>query len=155
VRTKIFIVFAVGLAIACQAMAETVWIDSVDVMPIQPINTDLITFNIAGGAVTASSWVEYDQCQQNGTSLQLNLYVDRGSFQTVSNWSYSKQIQPLLTGTYALEVRAFDNSSGPYYGTLQDTYNVDFTVTPGPSTFAIFGFALPIFRVFQKRKLQS
>jgi hypothetical protein len=126
---------AILFVFVCQISAKSVSINSVDVIPNQPLNTDLITFNIVGGAATTPSWVEYDQFSQNGTSLQLDLYVDRGPYLEFSNWGYSKQIQPLLPGIYSIEVRAFDN----WYGTLQDTRTVDFTVVPEPATLLLLG----------------
>jgi hypothetical protein len=148
-KIKIFITFVVLLVFACQASATSVWINSVNVVPSQPSDTDSITFNIFGQAGRGDSWVDHEQFFQNGTSLQLDVYVDRGIFDIVSYWTYSKQIQPLTPATYSLEIRAFDYG----LGTLQDTHNVDFTVTPEPSTFAILGFGLPFFRAFLRRKI--
>jgi hypothetical protein len=153
-KIKIFITFVVLLVFACQASATSVWINSVSVVPSQPSDTDLITFNVFGKACQASSWVDHNQFSQDGTSLQLDLYVDYGDETAFSNWNYSKQIQPLTPATYSLEVRTFDYQSGsPWFGTLQDTHTVDFTVTPEPSTFAILGFGLPFFRTFLRRKI--
>lgn len=115
--------------------ATTVWIDSVNIIPEQPFETDIITFNIAGKASTAPSWVEYDLFSQNETLLQLDLYIELGVLYTPSNWTYSKQISPLHPEVYSLQVRAFDN----YDGTLQDIYNVDFTVVPEPASIVLFG----------------
>jgi len=153
-KIKIFITFAILLMFAFSTSAQTVWINSVNVVPNQPFDTDFITFNISGTASHDPSWVDHDQFSQDGTSLQLDLYVDRGPFAALSNWNYSKQLQPLPPATYSLEVRAFDYQSGsPWFGTLQDTLTIDFTVVPEPSTFAILGFGLPFFRAFLRRKI--
>jgi len=130
------------------AAATSVWLDSVDVIPGQPLDIDLITFNISGQASNNSSHVEYDQFSQNGTSLQLDLHVDMGMFTAVSYWDHSKQIQPLSANDYTLEVRAFDYK----LGTLQDTYTVDFTVTPEPATLVLLTLGLPLLRAFSRRK---
>jgi hypothetical protein len=116
------------------AMGVSLQIDSVDVIPNQPLDTDIITFNISGWAATSPSGVESDLFSQNGTSLQLDLYIERGIQYSLSNWTYSKQISPLPSDVYNLQVRAFDFIDG----TLQDTYNVDFTVVPEPATFVLF-----------------
>ena len=143
---KILMVFAVLLVFAFQALAG-IGIDSVTVIPSQPSDIDLITFNIAGGASYSPSWVTYDLFSQNGTSLQLDLYVNYGFFTSPSTWDYSKQIQPLVPATYSLEVRAFDNQVGsPFYGTLRDTYNIDFTVTPEPATICLLGLGVLLVR---------
>ena len=145
------VLFAFLILFACNVPAATVGIDTIDIVPIQPISTDLITFNIMGSASTSSSYVEHDVFSQNATSLQLDLYVKAGVITTPSYWTYSRQLQPLLPATYTLELRAFDY----WTGTLQDTHTVDFTVVPEPGTLVIFGFALPIFRYLTRRKIQG
>lgn len=131
--------------------ATTVWIDSVNVIPEQPLEIDLITFDIAGRASSWPSEVEYDQFTQDGTLLQLDLYVDMGFGTMISNWTHSKPISPLSAETYTLKVQAFDYQ----LGTLQDTYTVDFTVVPEPTTFVLFGLGLLIVRPLSRRKKQS
>ena len=148
-KIKIFIIFAVLLVFTNHASEATAGIDSVNVVPNQPLDSDSITFNISGTASHTPSLVDHDQFSQDGTLLQLDLYVDKGNFTAFSHWNYSKQLQPLPSATYSLGVREFDYGSG----TLIDTHNVDFTVTPEPSTLAIFGFALPFFRAFLRRKI--
>ena len=123
------------MCFSTSAVAKTTWLNNVDVIPVQPLVTDIITFDISGQASCGGSYVEYDQFTKNGTSLQLDLYVNMGINFIVSDWDHSKQIQPLAANDYTLEVRAFDYQ----LGTLQDTYNVDFTVTPEPTTFVLFG----------------
>ena len=122
------------MSFSTSAVATTVWIDSVDVNPEQPLDIDFITFNISGQASCGGSHVEYDQFSQDGTSLQLDIYVNMGSTFEVSYWDHSKQIQPLAANDYTLKVRAFDYQ----LDTLQNTYTVDFTVTPEPATVVFF-----------------
>ena len=127
----------------------SVWIDNVDVTPEQPLEIDIINFDISGGAPQWTSEVEYDQFTQNGTSLQLDLYVDMGDVPMISDWTYSKNISPLSAGTYTLEVRGFDY----LLGTLQSTYPaVEFTVVPEPTTIALLGLGLLIVRPLSRRK---
>jgi hypothetical protein len=129
-------IIALLIMIFSTSDATAIWIDSVDVIPEQPLEIDIITFDIFGTASGRPSQVAYDQFTRDGTSLQLDLYVDVGVMPAFSNWTYSKQIQPLQPTTYSLTVRAFDN----YSGTLQDTYPVDFTVVPEPATILLLGF---------------
>lgn len=131
--------------------AIAIWIDSVDVIPEQPLEIDIITFDIFGTASGSPSQVAYDEFSQDGTSLQLDLYVDVGILPAFSDWTYSKQVGTLIAGAYSLEVRAFDN----YYGTLQDTYPVDFTVVPEPASLVLFGLGLLIVRPLSRRKGQG
>lgn len=142
---KILMIFAVLLVLVCQTAVNAAGIMNVTVVPSQPLNTDLITFNISGIASSSPSSVAYDLFSQNGTLLRLDLYINEGVHDSISYWNYSKQIQPLSVNNYNLEVRAFDN----YDGSLDDTYNADFTITPEPSTIALLCFALPIFRTSQ------
>jgi len=139
---------AIIMCFSTSAAATSVWLDSVNVIPGQPLDTDLITFNISGQASGSPSEVEYDVFSQNGTSLQLDLYVNIGVFAAISDWDHSKQIQPLAANDYTLEVRAFDYQ----LDTLQDTYTVDFTVTPEPATLVLLTLGLPLLRAFSRRK---
>lgn len=130
-KTKIVKIMVLSI-IMCfpTSTAAAIQIDSVDLAPEQPLEIDIITFNIFGTAGSSPSQVAYDEFSQEGTSLQLDLFVDVGGFPALSNWIYQKQAGTLNAGAYSLDVRAFDN----YYGTLQDTYTVDFTVVPETST---------------------
>lgn len=145
---KIFVIATVLLLTAFHGKAKAIWIDSVDVVPSQPLEIDVITFNIFGRSSARPSRVAYDQFSQDGTSLLLDLYITVGVLPAFSDWTYSKEIQQLSPATYSLEVRAFDN----YYNMLWDTYTVDFTVVPEPCTLVIVGAALPFFRAFLQRK---
>jgi len=139
-KKKILMIFAVLLVIVFHSNVLADNITSVTVVPSQPLNTDLITFNISGTAASTPSWVASDIFSQNGTSLQLDLYVDMGYGQAFSNWNYSKQIQPLAVGTYSLEVRElYGKLDSPFYGMLLDTDNTSFTVTPEPASAVMLG----------------
>jgi hypothetical protein len=116
--------------------ATAIWVDSVDVIPEQPLEVDIITFDIFGTAGFSPSEVEHDEFYQNGTSLRLDLYFNIAVLPAFSEWTHSKQIQPLPPETYTLKIRTFDND----YGTLWDTYTVDFTVVPEPVTILLLGF---------------
>ncbi|MDD5134600.1 MAG: PEP-CTERM sorting domain-containing protein [Phycisphaerae bacterium] len=144
------IVLVVMFSFTYQAAATYVGILDVNVIPSQPSNIDSIIFNISGGAARGGGHVEYDQFAQNGTSIQLNLYVDMGWTDTPSYWSYSKQIQPLSAETYTLAVNAFYLDIPDV---IEDTHIVDFTVIPEPATVAILAIGLPVFRVLSRRKI--
>jgi hypothetical protein len=148
-NTRILIIFAILLIFAGQASAfSSVVINSVDVIPGQPLNTDLITFSISGWAGNKPSWVDHELFSQTGASLHLDLYVAMGTLTADSTWTYSKDIQPLPIGTYGLEVRAFDN----YYDTLEDTYNVGFTVVPEPASAAMLALGAIFLASRRKRR---
>lgn len=148
-KIKTFTIFAILMLFACQASATMIWINSIDVVPSQPLDTDSITFNVLVYTSQSSGWVDHEQFSQNGTSLQLDLYVDYGGLPEEIYWEYSKLIQPLPQENYTLQVRAFDYD----LGTLKDTRTVDFAVVPEPTTLAFLGLGLPIFKAFLRRKI--
>ncbi len=119
-----------------------VGIDLVEVVPSQPTEDDIITFDIYGWASQEPSWVEYDEFSQNGSSLQLDLYVNTGDLYSYSDWTYSKQISTLPADTYTLEVNSFDYDDG----SLDDTYIVEFTVVPEPMSLVFLGVGVYLFR---------
>ena len=143
-RIGIPIFLAVLFIFVCQVLAGAIRIDSDEVIPNQPLNTDLITFNISGVTGYIGSHVEYSQFLQNETALQLDLYFEIPMSPVVGNWTYPLQISSLEANNYTLEVRAFRYDSG----TLQDTYTTEFTVTPEPGTFVLLAIGLPIIRGF-------
>ncbi len=135
INNKILLIFAILLMFACQVSAfEALGINTIQITPNQPSNTDLITFSISGWASMSGSSVTSNFFSQNGTALTLDLYVDMGASGAVSYWNFDKQIQPLVAGIYSLEIRTFDNRGGPFEGVVQDTSNTGFTVTPEPAT---------------------
>jgi hypothetical protein len=147
-KNKIVKIIALTIMIfSTSAAATSIWIDSVDLIPEQPLETDIIMFNISGTSGYPAQ-VASEHFSKIGTSLQLDLYIDLAVFPVVSNWAHSTEILPLTIDAYTLEVRAFDN----YSGILQDTYNLDFTVVPEPVTFALFGLGILIVRPLLRRK---
>ena len=131
-------IMAVVLVFVCvvDSAKATVSITDVYIMPQVPAVEDIITIFASGSASQGSSWVDHTEFSMVDTSLQLDLFLDMGILFMVSYWSYSEEISPLPAGTYTLTVRAFGPSYvPPYYGDLEDTYTVDFTVVPEPATF--------------------
>jgi hypothetical protein len=119
-----------------------VGISSVEMIPSLPTETDSITFDVNGWASQAASWVEYDVFSQDGSSLQLDLYIDTGDLFAPSSWTYSKPISALPANSYTLEINAYDYDDS----SLDDTYIVEFTVVPEPATIAFLGIGLCLFR---------
>ena len=147
-KRKIVKIIALTIMIFSTSTATALWIDSVDVIPEQPLEIDIITLNVFLTAGSSPSQVAYDEFSQVGTSLQLDLFVDLGLFPTFVSWKYPRQIGTLNPGEYSLEVRAFDN----YYGTLHDTHTVDFTVLPEPTTLLILCFGTAFVRQIRCKK---
>ena len=100
-KTIMLLVFFV-VVIVFQTNAIALWIDNVEVTPTQPLDTDIITFNIDGRAGGSPSWVEYDEFYQDETSLCLDVYIDAGMLSAVSFWTHSREISPLAADDYTL-----------------------------------------------------
>ncbi len=145
---KNLMILAALLTLAFDRDTLAIDITNVEVIPVQPSSTNSITFSISGISGSSPTSVVYDLFSQNGVSLQLDLYLNRGFLPAVSSWDYSKQIQPLVPAIYNLEIRAFNNDSG----ILEDTYNLGFTVVPEPATIALLSLGMPFLRVFSARR---
>ena len=147
-KRKIVKIISLTIMIFSTSTATAIWIDSVHVIPEQPFEIDIITFDIVGGASSRPSQVAYDEFTQNGTSLQFDLYIEMGMLPQISDWTYSKDISPLSAESYTLEVRAFDYRSG----TLEDTYTFDFTVVPEPVTILLLAMGIVWSRAKHRNK---
>ena len=130
-KAAVLYVFFIFVVFICPWNALSVGIDSVNVIPSQPTESDSIIFDVNGWAGQYPSWVEYDLFSQDGSSLQLDLYINASGFRAISEWTYSKQISALPADIYTLEVNAYN-----YYAnnSLDDTYILEFTVVPEPAS---------------------
>jgi hypothetical protein len=150
-RGKAILLQLMLVAVICpwNALGDaTMWIESVDIVPSLPTETDSITFNISGWAGGTPSWVEYDEFLQNGTSLQLDLYIYEAPYHAFSEWTYSRPIATLPADDYNLEINAIDYDTS----ILHDTYFFEFTVVPEPISIILLGFGLCLLRNVSKRK---
>ncbi|MHC4097543.1 MAG: PEP-CTERM sorting domain-containing protein [Planctomycetota bacterium] len=147
-KRKVVLIIALTIMIFSTSTATAIWIDSVDVIPEQPLEIDIITFDIFGTAGFSPSEVEHDEFYQNGTSLRLDLYFNRTVLPAFSDWTHSKVIQPLPPETYTLQIRTFDNDNG----TLWDTYTVDLSVVPEPATLVLLCFGASFARQIKRKK---
>lgn len=120
-------------------------ISDVIVIPSQPLDVDVITLDISGSASSGNSHIVSSLFQQEENQLTLDLTIDMGILPEVSYWSHSEQIGILVPDTYSATVRLFYPRALPGEE-LQDTYLIEFTVTPEPCTLAIFSFGLLILR---------
>ncbi len=73
-----------------------VGIDLVEIVPPLPTETDAITFEISGWASQGPIWVEYDEFSQDGSSFQLDLYINTGDAYSFGDWTYSRPYQLYL-----------------------------------------------------------
>ncbi len=147
-KTKIaMIIAAMVLVSSASGSPIVIYIEDVDITPQVPSMWDMVNINVLGGASGSGSQVEYSEFSQNGTSLQLDLFVDVGILTIPSTWSHLEQVGPFAAESYSLTVHAFEYQDG----TLKDTYTKDFVVTPEPSSVFLFGLGALI---IQRRKLR-
>jgi hypothetical protein len=143
-------VFFVFVVFVCpwNALGDAlIWIESVDIIPLQPAETDVITFDISGLAYQRPSWVDHNEFSQDGSSLQLDLYINKGDAYSFSEWTYSKLIPSLLADDYILEINAIDYDGN----VLRDTYLFEFTVVPEPTSIAFLFCGLCFLSKVSKR----
>ena len=126
-------------------------ITNVSILPNAPTSIEPITIIVNGIEGGGGVQITNTDFFVNGNSLTLDIYLDIGIAQVVTPWSHNELIGTLPVGTYDITVRGFLPSYYP--PPLYDSYSMSFEVTPEPSTLAIFGFALPIFRYFTRRKI--
>jgi hypothetical protein len=144
-KVVLFLVFFALAVVICpwNALGDAqMWIESVDIVPSVPTETDEITFDISGWAYQKPSWVDHNEFSQDGSTLQLDLYINKGDAYSFSEWTYLKLIPALPADNYILQINAID-----YDGSvLRDTYLFEFTVVPEPATFLLLLFGATLLR---------
>ena len=148
-RKIVIIIAAMVLANSASGSPIQIHIENVDITPPEPTILDIINIDVLGSASGSGSQVEYSEFSQDGTSLQLDLFVDVGDLTVPSTWTHLEQLGPFDAGSYSLTVRAFEYQDGTY----KDTYPaVEFTVVPEPATIALLGLGLLVVRPVSKRR---
>ncbi|MHC4060389.1 MAG: PEP-CTERM sorting domain-containing protein [Planctomycetota bacterium] len=132
-KAKILIIGVMVLASSVSGSPIGIHIEDVEITPQVPTILDTININVLGSASGATSLVEYSEFSQDGTSLQLDLFVDVGIIAIPSTWSHLEELGPFAAESYSLSVRAFEYQDG----TLKDTYTKDFVVIPEPATLLL------------------
>lgn len=147
-RKIAIIIVAMVLANSASGSPIQIHIENVDITPPEPTILDIINIDVLGSASGSGSQVEYSEFSQDGTSLQLDLFVNVGDLTIPSTWTHLEQLGPFGAESYSLTVRAFEYQDG----TFKDTYTTDFVVIPEPISFLLFGPGLLIVRTFSRRK---
>ena len=148
-REIIIIIAAMVLANSASGSPIQIHIENVEITPPEPTILDIINIDVLGSASGSGSQVEYSEFSQDGTSLQLDLFVDVGDLTVPSTWTHLEQLGPFDAESYSLTVRACEYHDGTY----KDTYPaVEFTVVPEPTTIALLGLGLLIVRPLSRRK---
>ena len=126
------IIIAILLISSSTTQAE---ITDVFIFPEEPIEIEPITIitsgveNYGGVRINSSSFLI------DGTSLELDIFLDLGRLDVLTPWSYSEDIGTLLMGSYDLMVNTI-NELEPEFN---DSYYTTFEVTPEPASILLFG----------------
>ncbi|MHC5061884.1 MAG: PEP-CTERM sorting domain-containing protein [Planctomycetota bacterium] len=117
-------------------------ITDVFISPQEPIEIDPITIITSGVENSGAVVIESSSFMIDGTSLELDIYLEVGSYTVMTPWQHSEDIGTLLMGTYDLTVNTI-NELEPEFN---DTYYTSFEVIPEPATILLFGLGGLIFR---------
>ena len=132
---KKIILLIIGAYLAMSTMTAQAVITDVFIFPEEPMVIDPITIITSGvegsgGVVITSSSFLID-----GTSLELDIFLDVGVYTVITPWSHSEDIGALLMGTYDLTV----NTIVELQPVLNDTFFKSFEVVPEPATLLLLG----------------
>ena len=123
-------------------------ITDVVISPESPTDLDPITITTFGvessGAVTVS---DFDYLI-DGNMLELDIYINVGSYQVITPWSYSEDIGTLPVDIYDLTVNVINE----YEPSLNDTFSTSFEVVPEPASLLFLAIGMAI---VQRKKCDS
>ncbi|MHC4239531.1 MAG: PEP-CTERM sorting domain-containing protein, partial [Planctomycetota bacterium] len=105
----------------------------------------------SGSASSSLSSIVSSLFLQEENQLTLDLTIDMGILPAIDYWSHSEEIGTLVPNTYFTTVNLFFPDAPPG-DELQDTYTTEFTVTPEPSSLALFALGSLLLR--RRRRLQ-
>jgi len=133
-RNKILkiVKIAVFILVATSASVNAT-ITDVSIVPSLPTSLDVISIDISGVEGTGPVFVTDTDFSQDGTSLELDIFLDVGFLMVVTPWSNTENIGTLPIGFYDLTVRTWEESIET------DTYSISFEVVPEPTTVVLFG----------------
>jgi len=105
-------------------------ITDVYITPEVPNTTDNITIFVSG--IQSAGFIEINNSEFHidGTSLELDLFLNVGFLQVLTPWDYFEDIGTLPAGTYDLLIK----TDQPAFSDPEDTYSITFEVIPEPTS---------------------
>lgn len=144
-KTRLLLLFGIGLAMS--TMTAQAVITDVSILPEEPTAIDPITIITSGVEGSGGVVITNSNFLIDGTSLELDIFLDVGVFTVITPWSHPEDIGTLLMGTYDLTV----NTIVELQPVLNDTYFISFEVVPEPTTAFLFGSGV-VFILRKKHK---
>ena len=123
----------VFVAFVCVVDSAKATITDVNILPEEPTVEDVITIAVSGWEGSGGVLITDSDLRMEGTSLELDIFLDVGFFQMITPWSHSEIIGTLPADSYNLTVNAY--YSVAYTGT--DTYSTSFAVVPEPASILL------------------
>ncbi len=128
-------VVVVFVAIVC-VTDSTASITDVNIVPSPPTSLDVISIVTFGVESRGDVLIDGSNFDREGTSLQLDIFLNVGVFPMITPWSHSEDIGTLPVGIYDLTVRTFEVPD------VTDTYSMTFEVVPEPATVLLLGLGM-------------
>jgi hypothetical protein len=117
-------------------------ITDVSIVPSLPTPLDVISIDISGVESTGPVFITDTDFRQDGTLLELDIFLDVGFAAVVTPWSHTENIGTLSAGLYDLTVRTVEDS------VVSDTYSTSFEVVPEPATLILLALGSLISREY-------
>ena len=125
--------FIIILVLVWGMMAQATIVD-VTIEPEEPMETDIISIFVSGED-TCSVSVTDSFLIIEGSSVELDIYLNVGMMPVVTPWIHTEEIGYLSSGIYELTVNSVYDDIFPD----PDNYVTTFEVIPEPATVLLFG----------------
>jgi hypothetical protein len=124
-------------------------ITGVTIFPENPLETDLLSFDIFGEEATGSVMINDAVYSISENEITLDISLGVGFAFILTPWDYTYDVESLLSaGNYDLTV----NTIIANYPLTNDTFTTSFEVVPEPATVLLLGLGLYGIRRIKKQK---
>lgn len=147
-KTKLITILSTAvLAFVYITNSANAVITDVEIIPEEPTMEDIISIVTSGEEGSGAVFVTETDFRTDGTSLELDIFLDVGVFPAITPWSHTEDIGMLPVGTYDLDVRTI------VYSNVTDTYFKTFQVVPEPSIALLICLGAACVRQIKYKKL--